>query len=76
MNVKVRILHFNLQFFPENLGHYSEEQGEHFHQDLKENERKYQGVLGINIMADYLWTLKRETTKLVLKDVVSIAPIA
>jgi hypothetical protein len=33
---------FALGFFPENLAAVSEEQGEHFHQDIKEMERRYQ----------------------------------
>jgi hypothetical protein len=32
-----------LVFFPENLGAVSGEQGERFHQDMKEMERRYQG---------------------------------
>lgn len=43
-NVKLHFLHSHLQYFPENLGDYSEEQGERFHQDLKEMEKRYQGV--------------------------------
>ena len=32
MSVKVHFLHSHIDYFPENLGHYSEEQGERFHQ--------------------------------------------
>jgi len=45
-----------------NLGDYSEEQGERFHQDIKEMERRYQGRWDINMMADFCWMLKREST--------------
>jgi len=60
MNVKLHFLDSHLNYFPENLGDYSEEQGERFHQDLKEIEKRYQGRWNINMMADYCWLLKRE----------------
>ena len=43
MSVKVHFLHSHLDYFPENLGEMSEEQGERFHQDLKTMEKRYQG---------------------------------
>ncbi|XP_043468037.1 coiled-coil domain-containing protein 18-like [Leptopilina heterotoma] len=46
--------------FPENLGDYNEEQGERFHQDLKEFERRYQERWDVNMMSDYCWMLKRD----------------
>ena len=63
MNVKLHFLDSHLDYFPENLGDYSEEQGERFHQDLKEMERRYQGRWDVNMMADYCWMLKRDTEK-------------
>src|SRR5271170_4225217 len=47
MSLKVHFLHSHLDYLPENLGKVSEEQGEHFHQDMKEME-KIPGVLGCN----------------------------
>jgi hypothetical protein len=38
----------------------NEEQGEHFHQDIKEIERIYQGRWNVNMLGDYCWTLHRE----------------
>ena len=35
MSIKLHFLHFHIDFFPENLGAVSEEQGERFHQDIK-----------------------------------------
>ena len=35
MRVKVQFLHSHLDYFPENVGAFSEEQGERFHQDIK-----------------------------------------
>jgi hypothetical protein len=57
MSVKMHFLHSHLDYFSENLGRFSEEQGERFHQDISEMERRYQGRW--NMMADYCWGLKR-----------------
>jgi hypothetical protein len=59
MSVKLHFLHSHLSYFPDNLGAFSEEQGERFHQDICEMERRYQGFWNINMMADYCWSLKR-----------------
>ena len=61
MSVKVHFLHSHFDYFPENLGAMSEEQGERFHQDLKTMEKRYQGRWNENMMADYCWCLKRDT---------------
>lgn len=60
MSVKVHFLHSHLDYFPENLGDYSEEQGERFHQDIKDMEKRYQGRWNSSMMADYCWNLKRD----------------
>jgi hypothetical protein len=60
MSLKLHSLHFNLDYFPENLGDLSEEQGERFHQDVKEMERRCQGRWDVSMMADYCWSIKRE----------------
>ena len=74
MSVKLHFLHSHLDYFPENLGDYSEEQGERFHQDWctfikKVMKRRYQGVWGVNMMADYCWMLKRESENRGIKRV-------
>ena len=69
MSVKLHFLHSHLEYFPDNVGYYSEEQGERFHQDLKVLERRYQGVWGVNMMADYCWMLKRESENRGIKRV-------
>lgn len=61
MSLKVHFLHAHLDYFPENLGDVSEEQGERFHQDMKEMERRYQGRWNVSMMADYCWMLHRES---------------
>ncbi|GBN34858.1 hypothetical protein AVEN_254848-1 [Araneus ventricosus] len=40
---------------------YSEKQGERFHQDVRNIERRYQGRWDIDLLADYCWMLRRET---------------
>jgi hypothetical protein len=62
MSLKIHFLHSHLDYFPENLGSVSEEQGERFHQDIKEMEKRYQGYWNVSMMADYCWSLKRETS--------------
>lgn len=62
MSLKVHFLHSHVEYFPENLGAYSEEQGERFHQDVRDIERRYQGRWNVNMLADYCWMLKRDTT--------------
>lgn len=59
MSVKIHFLNSHLDYFPANLGAFSEEQGERFHQDICEMERRYQGRWNVNMMADYCWSLKR-----------------
>jgi len=61
MSIKMHFLYSHLDKFPENLGDVSEEQGERFHQDIKEMERRYQGRWSVTMMADYCWMLQRET---------------
>jgi hypothetical protein len=38
----------------------SEEQGEYFHQDIKETERIYQVQWNVNMMGDCCWMLYRK----------------
>jgi hypothetical protein len=40
MSLKIHFLNLHLDLLPENLSTVSEEQGEHFHQDMKEMERR------------------------------------
>ena len=52
MSLKLHFLHAQMDYFSETLGAVSEEQGERFHQDIKEMER-CQGRWNINMMGDY-----------------------
>lgn len=59
MSIKMHFLDSHVDYFPANLGTYSEEQGERFHQDICAMERRYQGRWNVSMMADYCWSLKR-----------------
>ena len=60
MSLNVHFLHSHVNYFPEDLVAYSEEQGEKFYQDIMTMKRRYQGRMDVNIMAVYSWMLKRE----------------
>lgn len=61
MSLKIHFLHNHLDFFPPNLGAVSDEHGERFHQEIKQLEERFKGKSTINMLADYCWSLKRET---------------
>ena len=43
MSLKIHLLVSHLDFFPENLGEFSDEHGERFHQDILAMDKRYQG---------------------------------
>jgi len=49
MSLKVHFSHSHVNYFPENLGAYSEEQGVKFHQDLLTMEIRHQGRSSVNM---------------------------
>ncbi|GBM56511.1 hypothetical protein AVEN_140585-1 [Araneus ventricosus] len=61
LGLKVHFLDSHLDYFPKHLGAVSEEQGERFHQDIKEIERRYQRKWNVSIIADYCWMLQRDS---------------
>ena len=52
MSVKIHFLSLHLDYFPGNCGDYSEEEGERFHQNLRQIEERCQGYWGVNMLAD------------------------
>jgi hypothetical protein len=60
MSIKMHYLSSHLDYFPENCGDVSEEQGERFHQDIRVMEERYQGRWDVNMLADYCWCHKRD----------------
>lgn len=61
MSLKIHFLHNHLNFFPENLGEFSDEHGERFHQEIKAIEQRFKGKDPRHMLADYCWTLPRDT---------------
>ncbi|GBO23339.1 hypothetical protein AVEN_83312-1 [Araneus ventricosus] len=59
-SLKVQLLDSHLDYFSENLGAVSEEQGERFHEDIKEMERLYQEKWNVSMIAHYCWMLQRD----------------
>ena len=53
MSLKMNFVHSHLDFFPENLGAVSDEQGERFHQDIQATEERYKGVWNEGMMGGY-----------------------
>ena len=54
---------FHVECFPENLGEHSKEQDEWFHKDIKVMEQQYKRRWDNNMMADYCWMLKRDSSQ-------------
>jgi hypothetical protein len=54
----------HLDFFPENCGSVSEKHGERFHQDTATMEGRYKGKWSPSMIADYCWTLMRDSPNL------------
>ena len=67
MSIKFHFLNSHLDQFPDNLRALSDEQGERFHQDLKIMEKRYQRRWDKSMMADYCWSIKRNTSDEVYK---------
>lgn len=61
MNLEDNFLFFHIDYFAENLGAYSEKQGERFHLDIHDFEGRCQGKWNVNMLANYRWLLNRET---------------
>ena len=64
ISLKVHMLDSHLDHFQHNVGAYSEEIGERFHQDILDFERRYQGQYNQSMMGDCIWGLIRENVSL------------
>ena len=53
MSIKMHFLNSHLNYFPDNCGNFSEEQGERFHQDIRVMKERYQGRWDASMLADY-----------------------
>ena len=64
-HLKFTFLHSHLDFFQENLGEVSDDQGERFHLDIKSMLHRNQGSWNDSMMADYCWMLYRDAPDVV-----------
>ncbi|KAJ8666489.1 hypothetical protein QAD02_008151 [Eretmocerus hayati] len=61
MSLKIHMQDCHLDFFPENLGAVSNEYCERFHQDISVLKSRYNSYRGINMLADYCWSVISES---------------
>ena len=62
MSVKIHFRSSYLEFFPENCGSVSDEHVEGFQQDIAAMEGRYKGKWSPSMLADYCWTLMRDSS--------------
>ena len=60
MSVKLHFLQSHLDFFSKNCGDLHEEQGEHFHQDIRIMEELLPKLWDVNFLDDYSWYLRQD----------------
>ena len=58
MNLKLHLIDFHINSSTENVGDYTEEQGESSYQYIKVMEKRYRAKWSVYIIADYCWILK------------------
>jgi hypothetical protein len=61
MSPKLHLIHSHLDFFIKNVASVTDEHGERFHQQIAMMEHRYKGKWSSSLLADYCWTLFRET---------------
>lgn len=62
LSLKMHFLKSHKDFFPDNLGAESDEQGERFHQDISDMEDRFNGRYLPRMLGEFCWSLIRETT--------------
>jgi hypothetical protein len=67
ISLKIHFLHSHLDLFPENCGALSDEHGERLHRDIVAMEKRYQGKWSLSTLADYCWTVTRDSPGLAYK---------
>jgi hypothetical protein len=60
MSLKIHFLHSHLEFFPENYEALNDEHGENF-RHIAAMEKRYQGKWLSSMLADYCWTVTRDS---------------
>lgn len=59
MSLKIHFLNDHLDYFPDNLGAVSDEQGERFHTDILSIESRYKGKNHRHMLGQYCWLICR-----------------
>lgn len=63
MSLKIHFLRSHLEYFAHQLSTESDEQGERFHQDIMQMEKRYKGKKPDHMLADYCWaTVENESS--------------
>lgn len=62
--LKMHFLKSHLDYFPDNLGAFSDEQGERFHQDLSDMEDRFNNRYTPQMLGEYCWSVLRDTRAL------------
>ena len=60
ISAKLLFSYSHLDFFQENLGDFSEEHFERFHQDVEPIEKRNKGHWDSAMMGDYIWSVIRQ----------------
>lgn len=61
LSLKMHFLKSHKDFFPDNMGAFSDEHGERFHQDISDMEDRFNGRYLPRLMGEYCWSLLRDT---------------
>lgn len=61
MSLKIHFLKSHFNTFPDNLGQFSDEQGERFHQDMRVMEQRFSGRFHKSMLGEYCWNLLRSS---------------
>lgn len=61
MSLKIHFLANHLDFFPDNLGAFSDEHGERFHKDIADIENRFEGKDLKHMLSEYCWYVCRHS---------------
>ena len=61
MSLKIHLLCDHLDFFPSNLGDFSDEHGERFHRDMATIEERFKGKDHRHMLSEYCLSICRDT---------------
>lgn len=65
-SLKIHFLDSYLDLFPPNLGSVREENGERFHHDISDMEKRHYDKWVPSMLVDYCWSLKRDADNIIV----------